>query len=406
MILALTSLQFSNAQICQPGSQTVAGIYPDSATGMPCAIVGTLYSEVMTAVLPVDTTTEFPAGSGIMVDFWLDSVVLLGIANLPPGIVMAGCNPVSCVFPGGSSGCVLLTGTPTIAGTYDMEVYLMTYIEDKIFGAKFNQEDTIFYYSINVVASDLAVDTNSITNVSVCGGSDGAIDLIVTGGTGSYYYIWDDPNSTTTEDPSGLAAGIYNVSVTDFDSCFTKTLSVTVSGPGDISVDTSGVIPVSVYGGSDGSIDVTVTGGTPSYTYSWTGPGSFTSALKDITGLEAGTYILNVTDANGCVSSISVTISQPSGVSVLNSYSFKVSQNVPNPFTGKTKITFTLPNDRAVGFKVYNILGTVIYTENIQGTRGVNMIEFSSKGINPGIYMYNLGNDTNKITKRMIITTD
>ena len=56
--------------------------------------------------------------------------------------------------------------------------------------------------------------------------------------------------------------------------------------------------PVKCTGESNGSIDATVTGGTPTITYSWVGPGAYTANTEDISGLAAGTYTLTVTEAS------------------------------------------------------------------------------------------------------------
>ena len=69
-------------------------------------------------------------------------------------------------------------------------------------------------------------------------------------------------------------------------------------------------------GSSDGNIDITVTNGTASFIYSWTGPGIFTSALEDLTDLEAGTYTVVVTDAEGCTNTASFSISSYSDLEI------------------------------------------------------------------------------------------
>ncbi|MBK9736610.1 MAG: SprB repeat-containing protein [Saprospiraceae bacterium] len=147
----------------------------------------------------------------------------------------------------------------------------------------------------------------STTQLDVlCNGAPtGSIDLTVTGGTGAYTYSWT--GGATTQDRSGLAAGTYTVTVTDANAC-TKTSSATITQPTAIVLSTTQV-NVLCNGASTASIDLTVTGGTGAYTYSWTGG----ATTQDRSGLAAGTYTVTVTDANACTKTSSATITQPTG---------------------------------------------------------------------------------------------
>ncbi|MBL0052100.1 MAG: hypothetical protein IPP29_11620 [Bacteroidetes bacterium] len=69
----------------------------------------------------------------------------------------------------------------------------------------------------------------------------------------------------------------------------------------------SGTPDVTTNGGSDGSIDVTATGGTTPYTYLWNDG----DTNEDRTNLTAGTYTVTVTDANGCTEEATFTINEP-----------------------------------------------------------------------------------------------
>src|SRR5690606_11246144 len=69
---------------------------------------------------------------------------------------------------------------------------------------------------------------------------------------------------------------------------------------------------VSCYGGADGFISISVSGGTSSYDFEWIGPIGFSADTEDISNLSAGTYSVTVTDANGCIDEISgIEIDEP-----------------------------------------------------------------------------------------------
>ncbi|MBL7803242.1 MAG: SprB repeat-containing protein, partial [Saprospiraceae bacterium] len=162
--------------------------------------------------------------------------------------------------------------------------------------------------------------TRTVTNVSCAGGSNGAIDLTVSGGTSPYTYDWsnDGPESpdNDTQDLSGLSAGTYTVTVTDASGC-TATTSATVTVPAALSL-TRTVTNVSCAGGSNGAIDLTVSGGTTPYTYDWSndGPESPDNDTQDLSGLSAGTYTVTVTDANGCTATSTATVTAPPALSL------------------------------------------------------------------------------------------
>ncbi len=130
------------------------------------------------------------------------------------------------------------------------------------------------------------------------GNADGWIDVTMAGGTPPYSYLWDDPASTTTEDLSGLVAGNYILTVTDDDGC-TALVSVTINEPTAIELSATVVDSFCT-----GAIDLTVSGGTPPYSYLW----SNGTTTEDIDNLPAGTYSVTVTDNNGCTESLEVLV--------------------------------------------------------------------------------------------------
>ncbi|RMG99256.1 MAG: hypothetical protein D6706_05780, partial [Chloroflexi bacterium] len=138
--------------------------------------------------------------------------------------------------------------------------------------------------------------------------SNGAITLTVSGGTGGYTYQWS--TGATTQNISNIPAGTYDVTVTDNSNC-TATASIVVTQNPQLH-GSANRTHVSCFGGSDGAIDITVTGGTPPYSYQWnTG-----ATTEDISGLQAGTYRVTVHDANNCSLTAPFTINQPADISL------------------------------------------------------------------------------------------
>ena len=143
--LLLIVLAFSFDQVhaqCTPDlTITTPGIYPDSATGLPSGMVSVPYSEVIQVRVLTDTSQGgFPVV--------ITSITITGVSGLPPGITYA-CNPASCIFPGGSNGCILLSGTPSVAGIFNLNVDVS--VAGTLFGNPLPpQNSSIDYYSITI----------------------------------------------------------------------------------------------------------------------------------------------------------------------------------------------------------------------------------------------------------------
>ncbi|MEP4785841.1 MAG: Ig-like domain-containing protein, partial [Gilvibacter sp.] len=148
--------------------------------------------------------------------------------------------------------------------------------------------------------------TYVVTDADCFGAATGAIDLSVTGGTPPYTYLWS--TGATTQDISGIPAGSYDVTVTDADGCNPINTTGIIVGQPDAAITSSGVITdVLCHGANTGAIDLSVSGGTPDYTYLW----STGATTQDISGLVAGDYDVTITDANGCEATDSFTVEEP-----------------------------------------------------------------------------------------------
>src|SRR6185436_13881504 len=143
-----------------------------------------------------------------------------------------------------------------------------------------------------------AATVNTATDVTCYGFNDGSIDIATNGGTSPYSYLWS--NGATTEDVANLPPGAYTITVTDFNSCVSSTGEF-VFEPDSISISMN-ITPAS--GIPNGSIVITVMGGTPGYTYLW----STGNTTQNIFGLYPGIYSVTVTDNNLCTSNRSGTV--------------------------------------------------------------------------------------------------
>ncbi|WP_295181810.1 hypothetical protein [uncultured Christiangramia sp.] len=185
-----------------------------------------------------------------------------------------------------------ISGIP--AGTYSVTVTDANGCTDTIDNIQISEPD------------ELVVSVTSVTNATCNGELDGAIDIIVSGGTPDYTYLWS--NNATTQDLSGVAAGLYSVTVTDANGCTDTIDNIEIEDPSTLEAEVDATTNVSCYGYSDGAIDISVVGGTPDYTYLW----SNNATTQDIIGLTAGTYSVMITDANGCTYNLNdIQVTEP-----------------------------------------------------------------------------------------------
>ncbi|MBS1547581.1 MAG: gliding motility-associated C-terminal domain-containing protein, partial [Bacteroidetes bacterium] len=149
-----------------------------------------------------------------------------------------------------------------------------------------------------------------------CAGNDGTIDLSVNGGLPPYQFSWNGPNgfASLSEDLSGLSAGTYTVAITDANGCG-AIRSFTLTAP-DALATSLAVTSNECDLGNNGSIDLSVTGGTAPFTYAWSGPGGFASTDEDIAGLPSGAYSVTVTSSLGCTTTASATVVAASPMSL------------------------------------------------------------------------------------------
>lgn len=221
----------------------------------------------------------------------------------------------------------------------------------------------------------------SVTDESAAGAGDGAIDITVSGGTAPYTFDWS--NGSDAKDLTGLDPDTYTVTVTDSLGC-TGTASFTVA-PGADPCD--GVViniavskeDESAAGAGDGSIDLTVTGGTPPYTFDW----SNGDDTEDISGLDPDTYTVTVTDSAGCTGTATVTIlAGPTAVNDIAS--LRAFDIYPNPAGEVFSLALAFDRPERMVLSAADLAGRVVHTEVHEAWQsGVIAI---SQQWEPGIY--------------------
>jgi hypothetical protein len=150
------------------------------------------------------------------------------------------------------------------------------------------------------------------TNVSCFGQSNGAASLTIAHGNPPYTIVWYQGATVIANNVisvSGLAAGSYSVEVTDARECIAlRTFDITQPNQLSIGLDATNV---SCHGFANGTIDLTVSGGTFPYSFQWFIGATPFATTEDLANLRTGTYSVTVTDANGCQISGTVGINQP-----------------------------------------------------------------------------------------------
>lgn len=166
------------------------------------------------------------------------------------------------------------------------------------------------------VAGTALSATVSFTNVSCNGAANGSATVMASGGTAPYTYVWS--NGQINALTSGLIAGNYSVIVSDA-TASSITLTVTIAQPlANVNTIVS-QSNVSYSGGSDGAVTIASAGGTAPYIYLWTPSNQITASA---TGLSAGDYTIRVTDANGCIATNNITITQPGASTISATVSY------------------------------------------------------------------------------------
>ncbi len=231
----------------------------------------------------------------------------------------------------------------------------------------------LFHENLSLVCS--ATVSLEVTEDNCFGDNEANINVLVEGGTSPYAYDIGDGSvsSSLFED---LSPGEYTITITDASECSYEE-TITIDTPDELEISST-VITETL--GNDGSIDITVSGGVPTYTYAWEGPDEFTSTDEDLNELIGGTYTLTIIDANGCTITTAIEVSSTAFLSEeglgLSIY--------PNPSVNGV---FTIENKGNILFsiKVIDLTGRIILSDP-QSMNG-NQYKVDLSGYDDGIYI-------------------
>ena len=225
----------------------------------------------------------------------------------------------------------------------------------------------------SVAVSSTISDFNGF-GVSCNGDSDGSISITANGGTpfGTapfYKVVWTGPNrfGSTLENITNLEPGTYDLRVTDANGCvlneqfiITEPLALTLFG----TTSNFNGFGVSGNGANDGSIDITVSGGTNGYTFGWS---TLDGAIpvgqetnQNITGLTAGTYTVIVTDQNGCTITDSWIITEPLELLVVEQLASHVNVLCFGDATGVIDAIITQESVSPYDYIITDSLGAIV----------------------------------------------
>ncbi|OFY14325.1 MAG: hypothetical protein A2X02_01050, partial [Bacteroidetes bacterium GWF2_29_10] len=158
---------------------------------------------------------------------------------------------------------------------------------------------------ITITEPDSIIIQFTITNVLCKGMTDGRVETYISGGNGSYTYIWDRGDTTNYID--SLGESTYYLTVTDSMGC-TNNDSVNVLSPDSLKM-TIQKTDITCFGFNDGKASVIPYGGASPYRYEWTTSPLVTDSF--VTSLSAGKYYVYLYDTNECYVTDSVIIAEP-----------------------------------------------------------------------------------------------
>ena len=235
-----------------------------------------------------------------------------------------------------------------------------------------------------MVVNDLPTVTANATDNEICLGES----LTLTG-SGATAYVWTPAGTVDGEEftPDATGTTTYEVTGTDVNGCVnTASTEVTVYDAIAITYTTEDEMM-----GADGSIDITVTGGNPAYSFDWDndGTGDFDDT-EDLTGLAGVTYVVVIEDEAGCSATETIVLNSQLGIEINEENKISI---YPNPTTSH----ITILASGSFTYEITDVNGQIVLVAN-----GVDTEEVSLEELANGIYFVNLTIDGELTTVRVV----
>jgi len=276
------------------------GVVPDDGTVLPVQYVGQPYDYTLFFKAP--TTAQQVVDAGYFSSCWpacgqdVDQIEIVNITGMPPGL-SENCNSPGCIWYTSEDGCAQVTGIPTTAGYYTIEIKLEGKVT--ILGiAEYRDYTMTFYQPIEQAPCEVFASIQAV-NESTPNAYDGS--AVATGSNGDAPYTFEWSNGSDQSQIIGLTAGSYQVTITDNEGCEAFE-SVTID------TDNTNIDPCLNYevyvtlsnesytNSMDGSMEAVINNGEPPYDFSW----SNNTSTNPNDNLSEGPYSVTVIDANGC----------------------------------------------------------------------------------------------------------
>lgn len=282
-----------------PASASVVAGPVTTATGLGAGTYTLFVQDGAGCTNSFVTSLSNPAGPTVNVTS--SSITCFGGANGSATATAVGTGPFTFTWNPATASVVVgatTTASGMTTGTYNINV------TDIATGCITSQ-------TVNILQPTQMTLTTNVTNATCSNTPNGSITAVVSGGTPNYTLNWLPAGTGTAI--TNLGPGNYTVNANDANGCIISQTFV-VTAPSGLTV-TSTQTNVSCNSGSNAAISLTVSGGTPGYTFTWTPVGPFPgSAASSVNGLVVNVYTVNIADNNGCPTVATFTITEPTAI--------------------------------------------------------------------------------------------